>query len=131
MLWYANVNTIFVQLIHYLRIFPFFMYSWKCITLESIIFITIIYFKPEIETPYIILNDFSNIMAPEIIIIILILLFRFCFPKVYQNIEIKYSTEFNNLNSNKKYSYGKYPDMFWGFLFPSITVIILILHTYL
>ena len=38
LLWLNNINSLFIQSLDYLKIFPFLIYSWRCVCIESILF---------------------------------------------------------------------------------------------
>lgn len=126
MLWYANINSVLIQFIHNFRLFPFIMYSWKLVVIESIIYTLTRYFMPNIMTPYVLFNDIIYIMSPEIVIICIIILFRICFKSQYNSIVLKYETIFSEMPVNKKYAFGKNFDIFFSLILPIIPIVIIL-----
>lgn len=118
---FNNLNSIFIQLIHYLRIFPFFMYSWKCVLIESFLFSILTFISFNIDLPYM---SIFILCLPGSILLIFILLFRYVFRVKYNAIVDEYKHIFNNMEINEKYSYGKILDMVLGLFIPCSIIII-------
>lgn len=125
---FNNINAVFVQLIHYLNIFPFFIYSWQCILIESILFsiFTYLMLYLDIGIPDTAISEILVFLLPEIIILLLIIVFKYTCKKQYQLIEGKYTRLSNSMSEDQKYSYSKIVDTTLGLIIPSAFVLIVL-----
>lgn len=120
------MNALFLQLIQYLKIFPFFLYSWQCVVIESLLFSIFTYLTLflDIGIPVTAINEILVFLLPETIILLLIIVFKYAFKRKYQLIEEEYTTSFNSMSENQKYSYSKIVDTALGLIIPSTSVLI-------
>lgn len=123
---FNNMNALFLQLIQYLKIFPFFLYSWQCVVIESLLFSIFTYLTLflDIGIPVTAINEILVFLLPETIILLLIIVFKYAFKRKYQLIEEEYTTSFNSMSENQKYSYSKIVDTALGLIIPSTSVLI-------
>ncbi len=123
---FNNMNILFVQIIHYFNIFPFFLYSRQCIVIETILFslLTYITLFLDIDIPVTVVNTIIVLFLPEMVMVILILLFKYCCKRKYRLLEEKYTIHFNSINDNQKYSYSRTVDTALGVIIPSATILV-------
>ena len=128
LLWLNNINSLFIQLLDYLKIFPFLIYSWRCVCMESILFTILSYLLVKVDIPVVVnpLTFCIFICLPELIIISLIVSFRYIFKKWITKYDRQYISVFKSIEYYKRYCYTKNIDISIGIAIPLIPIMIVL-----
>ena len=128
LLWLNNINSLFIQFLDYLKIFPFLIYSWRCVCMESILFTILSYILVKVDIT-VLVNPVIfciYICLPELIIISLIVSFRYIFKKWIAKYDSQYLSVFKSIEYRFRYSYTKNIDISIGIAVPLIPIMIIL-----
>lgn len=114
-------NILFLLLLHYLKIFPYFM----CFPI-GVIFESALYYWLFSYIDYTTKSMYSfSFLLPFVVLLTIIILFRIIINKYYNSLHNKIMYSMQNNNVLNSFIFGKKTDVFMSFLLPSIMLLIL------
>lgn len=122
-LWFNNINTLLILLVHYLKVFPYVIFNHWIVLMESMIFALITYISIKIEIPINTITKTLVPLAPEIIICAGLFLYRNLMRTKFNTNKSKYENNLKQMPYNNKFS--KYLDILSCFLIPGVPLVII------
>lgn len=114
-------NILFLLLLHYLKIFPYFMCFPVGVIIESAFYYWLYYYLDYITKS---MNSVSFFL-PFVGLLTITMLFRIILNKHYNSFHYKIMHSMQNGNVMNSFIFGKKTDVFMSFLLPSIMLLLL------
>jgi len=115
------INLLLLLLLHYLKIFPFFIYHKLCVIIESMFF----YFLLCLYDKLSIFNVITGILLTCLSIIIILNITKFLLSKRFCMFQHKYISIYAKTEIKYKYFFGKKFDVLFSLILPGIPILIM------